>query len=108
MDASHFVWFAAVAIVLLVLWKIITHAAPRRRQPRRSMDNTSSFSAHDPMLWTSMSQGGSQPDDQTPASAHDTSTWDASPLDATSSFDSGGSSFDCGGGDSGGGGGGGD
>ncbi len=103
MEASLFVGLVAVVIVLLILWKISSHAPTKRRKPRRVMEDTTSFAAHDPILWGSNSHGGSQPHDQTPSSVHDASTWDASPSDNASSFDSGGGSFDCGGGDAGGG-----
>jgi len=104
MDASLFVGLVAVIIVLLILWKIISHAPPKHRKPRRSMGDTTSFAAHETMLWGSNSNGGSQPYDQASSSVQDTSTWEVSPSEATSFFDSGGGSLDCGGGDAGGGG----
>ncbi len=103
MEASLFVGLVAVVIVLLIFWKISSHAPTKRRKPRRVMEDTTSFAAHDSILWGSNSHGGSQPHDQTPSSVNDASTWDASPSDNASSFDSGGGSFDCGGGDAGGG-----
>lgn len=105
MEASLFVGLVAVVIVLLILWKIISHVPTKRRKPRRVVGDTTSFAAHDPMLWGSTSQAGSRSDDPTPShpSAHESSTWDVSTSDNASFFDAGSGSFDCGG-DAGGGG----